>query len=43
MAEATLQILLDYEIAMRLPLTIPGGANDEIEVLLMLYIFDKRL
>ena len=43
MAEATLQIFFDYEIAMRLPLTIPGGANDEIEVLLMLYIFDKRL
>ena len=43
MAEATLQIFFDHGIAMRLALTIPGGANDEIEVLLMLCIFDERL
>ena len=43
MAEATLQIFFDDGIAMRLALTIPGGANDEIEILLMLCIFDEQL
>ena len=43
MAEATLRIFFDHGIGMRLPLTIPGGANDEIEILLMLCIFDEQL
>lgn len=40
---ATLQIFFDLGIAMRLPMTIPGRANDEIEVLLKSCIFDERL
>ena len=40
---ATLQTFFDHGITMRLPLTIPGGINDEIEIPWKLCTFDERL